>query len=105
MSQETETFEIILGRLEHINASPFNCLSFAMASNMASGYPFSFDGATWHDSETLNLCGEFSDASDKHLSVQRKCGSRQVALLPNALSRTNTRDSFVVISLHSAYSG
>ena len=72
MSQETETFEIILGRLEHINASPFNCLSFAMASNMASGYPFSFDGATWHDSETLYLCGEFSDASDKHLSVQKE---------------------------------
>ena len=105
MSQETETFEIILGRLEHINASPFNCLSFAMASNMASGYPFSFDGATWHDSETLYLCGEFSDASDKHLSVQKEMRGRQVALLPNALSRTNTRDSFVVISLHSAYSG
>ena len=83
MSQETETFEIILGRVEHINASHFNCLSFAKASdivnginvrlsNMAGGYPFSFGGATWHDSETLYLCGEFSDASDKHLSVQKE---------------------------------
>ena len=41
-------------------------------SNMAGGYPFSFGGATWHDSETLFLCGEFSDASDKHLSVQKE---------------------------------
>lgn len=81
MSQETETFEIILGRVEHINASHFNCLSFAKASdivnginvrlsNMAGGYPFSFGGATWHDSETLYLCGEFSDSSEKHLLVQ-----------------------------------
>lgn len=83
MSQETETFEIILGRVEHINASHFNCLSFAKASNMvnginvrlsnmAGGYPFSFGGATWHDSETLYLCGEFSDSSEKHLSVQKE---------------------------------
>ena len=81
MSQETETFEIILGRVEHINASYFNCLSFAKASNMvnginvrlsnmAGGYPFSFGGVTWHDSETLYLCGEFSDSSEKHLLVQ-----------------------------------
>ena len=67
MSQETETFEIILGRVEHINASHFNCLSFAKASdmanginvrlsNMAGGYPFSFGGVTWRDSETLYLC-------------------------------------------------
>ena len=83
MSQKADTFEIILGRVEHINASHFNCLSFAKASvmanginvrlsNMAGGYPFSFGGATWHDSETLYLCGEFSDASDKHLSVQKE---------------------------------
>lgn len=81
MSQGTETFEIILGRVEHINASHFNCLSFSKASdivnginvrltNMAGGYPFDFAGTTWHDSEMLYLCGEFSDASDKHLSVQ-----------------------------------
>ena len=81
MSQETETFEIILGRVEHINASHFNCLSFAKASdmanginvrlsNMAGGYPFSFEGVTWRDSETLYLCGEFSDSSEKHLLVQ-----------------------------------
>ena len=53
MSQETETFEIILGRVEHINASHFNCLSFTKPSdvvnginvrltNMASCYPFDF---------------------------------------------------------------
>ena len=74
MSQKADTFEIILGRVEHINASHFNCLSFSKASdivnginvrltNMAGGYPFSFGGATWHDSETLYLCGEFSGVS------------------------------------------
>ena len=77
MSQETETFEIILGSLEHINASPFNCLSFAMASNMASGYPFSFDGATWHDSETckVNGIGTFVGQNNlgKILMICRDC--------------------------------
>ena len=82
MSQKADTFEIILGRVEHINASHFNCLSFSKASdivnginvrlsNMASGYPFSFGGVTWRDSETLYLCGEFSDSSEKHLLVQK----------------------------------
>ena len=77
----SKTSEIILGRVEHINASHFNCLSFAKASdmanginvrlsNMAGGYPFSFGGATWRDSETLYLCGEFSDSSEKHQLVQ-----------------------------------
>ena len=81
MSQKADTFEIILGRVEHIDASHFNCLSFSKVSdvvngidlrltNMAGGYPFSFGGATWHDSETLYLCGEFSDSSEKHLLVQ-----------------------------------
>ena len=37
MSQEAETFEIILGRVEHINASHFDCLSFAKASDMVNG--------------------------------------------------------------------
>ena len=77
----SKTSEIILGRVEHINASHFNCLSFSKTSdlvnginvrlsNMAGGYPFSFGGVTWHDSETLYLCGEFSDSSEKHLLVQ-----------------------------------
>ena len=77
----SKTSEIILGRVENINASHFNCLSFDKASdmvnginvrlsNMAGGYPFPFGGVTWRDSETLYLCGEFSDSSEKHLSVQ-----------------------------------
>ena len=37
MSQKADTFEIFLGRVEHINASHFNCLSFAKASDMANG--------------------------------------------------------------------
>lgn len=112
----SKTSEIILGRVEYINASHFNCLSFAKASdmvnginvrlsNMAGGYPFSFGGATWHDSETLFGVASFQMLLTSICLYKRKCSVRQVALLPNALSRTNTRDSFVVISLHSAYSG
>ena len=78
-----KTSEIILGRVEHINASHFNCLSFTKASdvvnginvrltNMAGGYPFSFGGVTWRDSETLYLCGEFSNSSDEHLYIQEE---------------------------------
>ena len=70
-----------LGRVEKYDATQVHCCSFAKASdiadgikvrfsNMAGGYPFSFLGITWKDSETLYLCGEFSDASDKHLSIQ-----------------------------------
>ena len=72
-----------LGRVEKYDATQVHCCSFAKASdiadgikvrfsNMAGGYPFSFLGITWKDSETLYLCGEFSDASDKHLSVQKE---------------------------------
>ena len=79
----SKTLEIILGRVENIDSSHFNCLSFAKASdlvnginvrlsNMAGGYPFSFGGVTWRDSETLYLCGEFSDSSDEHLSIQKE---------------------------------
>ena len=61
-----------LGRVERYDATQIRCCSFAKASdiaddvdvrltNMAGGYPFEFGGATWRDSETLYLCGEFSD--------------------------------------------
>lgn len=83
MSQKADTFEIILGRVEHINASHFNCLSFSKASdivnginvrltNMAGGYPFDFAGTTWHDSEMLYLCGEFSEKSPLHQNIQEQ---------------------------------
>lgn len=72
-----------LGRVEHYDATQVRCCSFAKASdiadgvdvrltNMAGGYPFEFGGATWRDSETLYLCGEFSDSSDKHLAIQEE---------------------------------
>lgn len=70
-----------LGRVEKYDATQVHCISFSKATdivdginirltNMAGGYPFTFGGVTWKDSETLYLCGEFSDASDKHLFVQ-----------------------------------
>lgn len=79
----SKTLEIILGRVEYINASHFNCLSFSKTSdmvnginvrlsNMAGGYPFSFGDITWRDSETLYLCGEFSDSSDEHRAIQEE---------------------------------
>ncbi len=60
-----------------------NCLSFSKASdivnginvrltNMAGGYPFDFAGTTWHDSEMLYLCGEFSEKSPLHQNIQEQ---------------------------------
>lgn len=72
-----------LGRVERYDATQIRCCSFAKASdiadgvdvrltNMAGDYPFEFGGATWRDSETLYLCGEFSDSSEKHLAIQEE---------------------------------
>lgn len=72
-----------LGRVEHYDATQIHCCSFAKASdiadgvdvrltNMAGGYPFEFGGATWRDSETLYLCGEFSDSTEIHLAIQEE---------------------------------
>ena len=88
MSQKSDTFEIILGRVEHIDASHFNCLPFSKVSdtvngidlhltNMASGYPFDIEGQTWHDSETLYLCGEFSNDSIQHKAIQEEMLGKQ----------------------------
>ena len=52
MSQKSETFELILGRVEHIKVSHFNCLSFTKPSDTVNdninvhlsnvAYPFDF---------------------------------------------------------------
>ena len=102
MSQETETFEIILGRVEHINASHFNCLSFSKASNMvnginvrlsnmASGYPFSFDGATWHDSETLYNVIIIEDTTKQHGDTKEIWGCTNTEL---AIRRAKVKKKF-----------
>lgn len=36
----SKTSEIILGRVEHINASHFNCLSFTKVSDVVNGFRF-----------------------------------------------------------------
>ena len=72
-----------LGRVERYDATQVRCVSFSKAidivdginvrlTNMAKGYPFAFGGVTWRDSETLYLCGEFSNASSEHLSIQQE---------------------------------
>ena len=72
-----------LGRVEHYDATQVRCISFAKTTdtvgginvrltNMAKGYPFAFGGVTWHDSEMLYLCGEFSNASSEHLAIQQE---------------------------------
>lgn len=84
-SNRTVTNDLInsLGRVEHYDATLIHCISFSKATdivdgvnirltNMAKGYPFVFGGVTWHDSEMLYLCGEFSNASSKHRDIQQE---------------------------------
>lgn len=105
-----------LGRVEKYDATQVHCCSFAKASdiadgikvrfsNMAGGYPFSFLGITWKDSETLYLCGEFLMLLTSICLYKRICNVRQVALLPNVLSRKETIISSVKILPISAYNG
>ena len=72
-----------LGRVEKYDATQVRCISFSKASdivdsvnirltNMAGGYPFIFNGVTWHDSEMLYLCGEFSENSPHHQDIQEQ---------------------------------
>lgn len=72
-----------LGRVEKYDATQVRCVSFSKASdivdginvrltNMAKGYPFVFSSATWHDSEMLYLCGEFSENSPLHQDIQEQ---------------------------------
>lgn len=72
-----------LGRVERYDATQVHCISFSKASdivdginvrftNMAKGYPFQFRGFTWHDSEMLYLCGEFSENSPLHQTIQEQ---------------------------------
>ena len=113
----SKTSEIILGRVENIDSSHFNCcLSFSKASdlvnginvrlsNMAGGYPFSFEGVTCVIVRRFICAVSFRILLTNIYLYRRKCTDRQVALQPNALLRTNTRDSSVVTSQHFAYSG
>lgn len=72
-----------LGRVERYDATQVHCISFSKASdivdginvrftNMAKGYPFQFRGFKWHDSEMLYLCGEFSENSPLHQTIQEQ---------------------------------
>ena len=72
-----------LGRVERYDATQVHCISYSKASdivdginvrftNMAKGYPFQFRGFTWHDSEMLYLCGEFSEKSPLHQTIQEQ---------------------------------
>lgn len=40
--------------------------------NMTSCYPFEVDGVKWRSSEELYLCGEFSDDTAEHISIQEE---------------------------------
>ena len=72
-----------LGRVERYDATQVHCISFSKASdivdginvrftNMAKGYPVQFRGFNWHDSEMLYLCGEFSENSPLHQTIQEQ---------------------------------
>ena len=47
-------------------------------SNMAGGFPFEFNGHLFTSSECLYLCGEWSDNTDEHRSIQEEL-MRQVS--------------------------
>ena len=40
--------------------------------NMTSNYPFEVKGTTWRSSEDLYLCGEFSEDTPQHRSIQEE---------------------------------
>lgn len=46
-----------------------------MLSNIDRSYPFYFHGVEWKDSESLFMCGEFSDNSEEHKYVQTALNS------------------------------
>ena len=102
----SKTSEIILGRVEHINASHFNCLSFAKASdmanginvrlsNMAGGYPFSFGGVTWHDSETLYNVIIIEDTTKQHGDTKEiwGCTNTELAIRRAEVKKKVTRQA------------
>lgn len=41
-------------------------------TNMAGGYPFECCGNIWPDTERLYLCGEYSNNTDEHRSIQEE---------------------------------
>ena len=74
--------DFILGHEEVYAASPqiwsfknvddiVNGLNLRL-SNMAGGFPFECGGIEWPDSERLYLCGEFSNNTDVHRSIQEE---------------------------------
>ncbi|MCC8038285.1 MAG: NADAR domain-containing protein [Bacteroidales bacterium] len=80
--QKKEFEGIELGREEVYDPSIQRILPFKLVgdpiddidwrfSNMASGFPFEFEGRTWKNSEELYLCGEFSEPGERSEFIQR----------------------------------
>ena len=104
-----------LGRVERYDATQVHCISFSKASdivdginvrftNMAKGYPFQFRGFTWHDSEMLYLCGEFSENSPLHQTIQEQMRNQTSGFASKLFVKTKyknfIRQDFADFRLH-----
>ena len=104
-----------LGRVERYDATQVHCISFSKASdivdginvrftNMAKGYPFQFRGFTWHDSEMLYLCGEFSENSSLHQTIQEQMRNQTSGFASKLFVKTKyknfIRQDFADFRLH-----
>lgn len=92
-----------LGRVENYDATQVNCVSFSKASdivdgvnirltNMAGGYPISFAGITWHDSEMLYLCGEFSLDTPRHQDIQEQIRNQKSGFAAKRFIKNKYKD-------------
>lgn len=81
---EKELYQYLI-REEAYDASPWNCYAFAKKTdvrdgrslnfgNMASGFPLTIGGLTFHNSECAYIAGLFSDGSPKHQEIQQQLG-------------------------------
>ena len=104
-----------LGRVERYDATQVHCISFSKASdivdginvrftNMAKGYPFQFRGFKWHDSEMLYLCGEFSENSSLHQTIQEQMRNQTSGFASKLFVKTKyknfIRQDFADFRLH-----
>lgn len=97
-----------LGKYEEYDATKLKIAAFAKTTdvvpgtnlrltNMAKGYSFVFCDREWHDSEMLYLCGEFSNKTPMHGSIQetifkQTCGYASKRFIKNKYKKFIRKD-------------
>lgn len=97
-----------LGEYEEYDATKLKIAAFGKTTdvvpgtslrltNMAKGYPFVFCNREWHDSEMLYLCGEFSNDTPLHHSIQeavikQTCGYASKRFIKNKYKKFIRKD-------------